>query len=167
MSPAGTTYWVPDVVSVTRASKVPPTAVLGKAFAKLVLGSERQMSPPAATPSVDLKPTAYVAEVPASVGDEVTVRPEIDVPMVILPVSASPVNGRYGEVVPGMRYSGRILTGYVPASKGLTPSAVRVMFEPAGMPPTSMVTTLSVPPADELIAADETESVVKDPPEGV
>jgi hypothetical protein len=174
MSPAGTTYWVPDVVSVTRASKVAlARAVLGKAFAKLVSGSERQMLPPARTPSVDLKPTVYVPEVLASVGDGVTVTPETDVPIVRLPVSVSapvPAYARYGVVVPGARYLGWTLTGYVPASNGLTPSAVRVTFAPAGIAPTSMVTTLSVAVAAvelELITAEETVSVVNDPPEGV
>ena len=84
------------MVSVTRASKVALVSgvTLGKAFAKLVLPSEMQISSPPGTPLVALKPTVYVAEVLASVGDGVTVRPEIDVPIVIEPVSASPVNGR-------------------------------------------------------------------------
>jgi hypothetical protein len=160
------------VVSVTSTAKL--------ALAKLVLGSARQIKPPLATALVALKPTAYVAEVLARVGDGVTVTPDTEVPKVMLlgsvsKAAAPPSPPGYGiwlvalgAEVGGLVNSGWIVRGYAAATEGLRPSDVRVMLEPAGIPEARRTSTwLFVPPRVELGVADTTVSVVRDPPEGV
>jgi hypothetical protein len=122
-----------------------------------------------------LKPTAYVEVVLARVGDGVTVRPVIDVPKVMVLGSVIPGNASWllllGVLVAGLVYCGMIVTGYAAATEGLRPSAVRVMFEPAGIPEDRRtVTTLFVPtPTVPVVegVADTTVAVVRVPPEGV
>jgi hypothetical protein len=123
-----------------------------------------------------LKPTAYVEVVLARVGDGVTVRPVTDVPKTML-LGSVVVVGLNATWLPlvgvsvGGVYCGTIVTEYVPAREGLRPSAVRVMFEPAGIPEDRRtVTMLFVPvPTVPVVAgvADTTVAVVRVPPEGV
>jgi hypothetical protein len=75
-----------------------------------------------------------------------------------------------GVEVGGLVHSGVTVTGYTLAVEGLRPSAVRVMFAPAGIPEArrTLTTLLLFPPTVvELGVADTTVSVVRDPPDGV
>jgi hypothetical protein len=165
------------VVSVTRTAKLggAPTA-----FEKLVFGSARQMWPPAGRALVALNPTAYVEVVLAKVGDGVTVTPVTDVPKVMLLGSVSataavPSPPGYcswllalGAEVGGFVYCGVMVRGYEPATEGLRPSAVSVMFEPAGIPEDRRTSTWLLVPAPVVAGvADTTVAVVRVPPEGV
>jgi hypothetical protein len=121
-----------------------------------------------------LKPIAYVEVVLARVGDGVTVTPVTDVPKVMLLGSVIPGNATWlvllGVLVAGLVYCGTIVMGYEPAAEGLRPSAVRVMFAPAGIPEVRRtVTTLLVDPAPPVVlgVADATVAVVRVPPDGV
>ena len=106
-------------------------------------------------PLVDLKPTVYVAEVLASVGDGVTVTPVTDVPKVRLPVSAAtgtPLVCTVGSSSQGTVYSGVIADGVRTGGRGVEAlrgeGDVRARRDPRGQENGHDV--VCVPAAEEL-----------------